>query len=227
MNSADLAYDAQGLVTVVVQDRLTGEIRMLAHANEDAIRTTIESGEGHFWSRSRGRPWKKGESSGNVLRVHEVWADCDRDAVVYLVDPVGPSCHTGAQSCFFERALGGAEGRAAPTLVRLEEALQARASSTAEKSYTKSLLEKGAPKIGEKILEEAGELARAIEGESDERVVSEAADLAYHAMVGLLHRGVPVRAVLEELARRFGTSGHVEKASRSSGAVPGSEGGSA
>ena len=223
MNANELAYDAKGLVTVVVQDRLTGEVRMVAHANEEAIRATLASGEGHFWSRSRGALWKKGETSGNVLRVHEVWADCDRDAVVYLVDPAGPSCHTGAPSCFFERALGGAEGRALPTLVRLEDALAARASSSAEKSYTKSLLEKGAPKINAKIREEADELARAIEGESDERVVSEAADLLYHTMVGLLHRGVPMRAVLEELARRFGTSGHVEKASRS----PGTEGGSA
>lgn len=215
MDANDLAYDAKGLVTVVVQDRLTGEVRMVAHANQEAIRATLASGEGHFWSRSRGALWKKGETSGNVLRVHEVWADCDRDAIVYLVDPAGPSCHTGAPSCFFERALGGAEGRALPTLSRLEEALAARASSSAEKSYTKSLLEKGAPKINAKIREEADELARAVEGESDERVVSEAADLVYHVVVGLLHRGVPVRDVLEELARRFGTSGHDEKASRS------------
>jgi len=136
MDAKELTYDAQGLVTVVVQDRLTGEIRMLAHANEEAIRATLASGEGHFWSRSRRALWKKGETSGNVLRVHEVWADCDRDAVVYLVDPAGPSCHTGAQSCFFERALGSEGGRALPTLVRLEEALQALASSSAETSYT-------------------------------------------------------------------------------------------
>ncbi|AKF08146.1 bifunctional phosphoribosyl-AMP cyclohydrolase/phosphoribosyl-ATP diphosphatase HisIE [Sandaracinus amylolyticus] len=218
MDASALAYDAKGLVTVVVQDRLTGEVRMLAHANEDAIRATMTSGEGHFWSRSRGAPWKKGETSGHVLRVHEVWADCDRDAVVYLVDPEGPSCHTGAQSCFFERAMGGVEGRALPMLVRLEDALEARANSSAEKSYTKSLLEKGAPKIVAKIREEADELSRAIESESDERVVSEAADVLYHVMVGLLHRRVPLRAVLAELAKRFGTSGHDEKASRTGSA---------
>lgn len=227
MDAKQLAYDAQGLVTVVVQDRLTGEIRMVAHANEAAIRLTMESGEGHFWSRSRRALWKKGETSGNVLRVREVWADCDRDAVVYLADPAGPSCHTGSESCFFERALGGAGGRALPTLSRLEEVLRARASSSADASYTKSLLEKGAPKINEKILEEAGELARAIEHESDARVISEAADLVYHVMVGLLHRGVSVRALLEELSRRFGISGHAEKASRSPGEMPGSDRGSA
>jgi phosphoribosyl-ATP pyrophosphohydrolase/phosphoribosyl-AMP cyclohydrolase len=216
MDAKALAYDANGLVTVVVQDRLTGEVRMLAHADEHAIAATLASGEGHFWSRSRGAPWKKGETSGNVLRVREVWADCDRDAVLYLVDPVGPTCHTGAQSCFFEHAMGAPEAaRAAPTMVRLEEVLAARAGASAAKSYTRSLLEAGAPKIGEKLREEADELARAIDGESDERVVSEAADLLYHAMVGLLARRVTVRAVLAELARRFGTSGHDEKQSRS------------
>lgn len=210
-----LAFDDRGLVTVVVQDRLTGEVRMVAHANAEAVRLTIASREGHFWSRSRASLWKKGETSGHVLRVHEVWADCDRDALLYLVDPEGPSCHTGAESCFFERAMGDGD-RAVPMLSRLEGALAARAESSTGKSYTKSLLEKGAPKIGEKIREEAGELAQAIESESDERVVSEAADVLYHVMVGLLSRKVGLRAVLLELARRFGTSGHDEKASRGS-----------
>lgn len=217
MDPRTLAYDSNGLVTVVVQDRLSGEVRMLAHADEAAIAATLSSGEGHFWSRSRGRPWKKGETSGHVLRVREVWTDCDRDAVLYLVDPEGPSCHTGAESCFFDAASahGAPEAvRATPTLVRLEEAIASRASAPPGASYTRSLLERGATKIGEKIREEADELARAIEGESDERVAAEAADLVYHALVGLLHRRVPLRSVLAELARRFGTSGHDEKASR-------------
>ncbi|MDQ3034597.1 MAG: bifunctional phosphoribosyl-AMP cyclohydrolase/phosphoribosyl-ATP diphosphatase HisIE [Myxococcota bacterium] len=215
MDAKALAYDAAGLVTIVVQDRLTGEVRMLAHANEAAIEATLATGEGHFWSRSRGAPWRKGETSGHVLRVREVWADCDRDAVLYLVDAEGPSCHTGAQSCFFEHGVGAPQGvRAVPMLVRLEETLASRASVSADASYTRSLLEKGASKIGEKIREEADELARALESESDERVVSEAADVLYHVMVGLLGRRVAARAVLEELARRFGTSGHDEKASR-------------
>jgi phosphoribosyl-ATP pyrophosphohydrolase/phosphoribosyl-AMP cyclohydrolase len=209
-----LKKDAAGLVTVVVQDRLTGEVRMVAHADEDAIRQTHATGEGHFFSRSRGAPWKKGETSGNVLGVSEIWIDCDADAIVYLVDPSGPTCHTGAPSCFFRR-LDGAEGsRPLPLLPRLEEALSARKSATAEKSYTKSLLERGPVTIGAKLREEADELARAIADESDERVVSEAADLVYHALVGLLSRGIPLRSVEGELARRFGMSGHAEKASR-------------
>lgn len=211
MDVASLAFDRDGLVTVVVQDWLSGDVRMVAHADAVAIRRTIESGDGWFWSRSRKGLWKKGESSGNVLRVHEVWVDCDRDAVVYLVEPHGPSCHTGAESCFFE---GGDGSRAMPLAMRLEETLARRAESGGAKSYTRSLLDAGASKIHAKIVEEAGELGRAIEGESDERVVSEAADLVYHVMVGLLHRQVRWRAVLAELARRLGTSGLDEKAAR-------------
>jgi phosphoribosyl-AMP cyclohydrolase / phosphoribosyl-ATP pyrophosphohydrolase len=211
-----LKRDAAGLVTVVVQDRLTGEVRMVAYADEPAIRRTHESGEAHFFSRSRGAPWKKGETSGNVLRVHEIWIDCDADALLYLVDPSGPTCHTGAPSCFFRSLESAADGRALPLFARLEQALATRATATAEKSYTKSLLDRGPAKIGEKLREEADELARAIEGETDERVVSEAADLVYHALVALLSRGVALRDVEAELARRFGVSGHEEKAARTS-----------
>ena len=215
-----MKWDAAGLVTVVAQDHLTGEVRMVAHASREALERTLASREAHFFSRSRGALWKKGESSGNVLSVREVWVDCDLDAIVYLVEPHGPSCHTGAESCFFgrEAALehGGAplSDRALPLLPRLEGTLATRASSTAEKSYTRSLLDRGVAVIGDKIREESDELARALASESDERVVSEAADVLYHVMVGLLFRRVPVRVVLAELARRFGTSGHAEKAAR-------------
>src|SRR4029077_1526607 len=101
MDLSELKYDDQGLVTGEVQDRLTGEVRMLAHANERALRATLESGEGHFYSRSRQALWRKGETSGHVLHVAEIWTDCDADAVIYLVDPEGPSCHTGRATCFF------------------------------------------------------------------------------------------------------------------------------
>jgi phosphoribosyl-ATP pyrophosphohydrolase/phosphoribosyl-AMP cyclohydrolase len=215
-----LKRDAAGLVTVVVQDRQTGHVRMLAHADEAALQATLETGFGHFFSRSRQRMWKKGEESGHFLRVHELWADCDGDCVLYLVDPEGPSCHTGRESCFFRRV--GANGaleesaaqQGAPTLVRLWSELEARRDQPADKSYTRSLLDKGAPKIGAKLREEADELARAVEQESDERVVSESADVRYHLLVGLLLRKLTLREVQAELARRFGTSGHAEKASR-------------
>lgn len=211
-----LKYDDKGLVTVVVQDRMTGEIRMLAHANREALEHTLATRRATFWSRSRAALWTKGETSGNTIHVAELWLDCDRDAVVYLADPDGPSCHTGADSCFFDRVDDGAarEGGAAPMLLVLERALHARASATATKSYTKSLLEAGAPKIAAKVREEGDELARAIEGEADENVVKESADVVYHLMVGLMHRGLSLRDVERELARRFGVSGHDEKASR-------------
>jgi phosphoribosyl-ATP pyrophosphohydrolase/phosphoribosyl-AMP cyclohydrolase len=217
-----LKRDAAGLVTVVVQDRHTGMVRMVAHANDEAVRETLATGIGHFFSRSRNRLWKKGEESGHFLHVHEVWADCDADCLLYLVDPDGPSCHTGRTSCFFARI--GADGvpqeaaqeHGAPTFVRLWSELEARRDAPSGKSYTRSLLEQGAPKINAKLREEADELARAIESESDERVISESADLFYHQLVGLLFRKRTLRELQAALAKRFGVSGHDEKAARKS-----------
>jgi len=220
MDLSWLKRDAAGLVTVVVQDRHTGMIRMVAHADDAAVQATLETGFGHFFSRSRKRMWKKGEESGHVLHVSEVWADCDADCLLYLVDPDGPSCHTGRETCFFKRVersgelADQAQDLGAPTLPRLWTALEQRKSATGEKSYTRSLLDKGASKIGEKLREEADELSRAIDNESDERVVSEGADVLYHLLVGLLFRSRSLRDVQVELGRRFGVSGHDEKASR-------------
>lgn len=214
MSLPDLQLDERGLVTVVAQDHRTGEVRMVAHANREALEATLETGLACFWSRSRERSWTKGEESGNVLRVLEVWIDCDADCVLYLVEPAGPSCHTGSPSCFFRPVSGGGQGRALPVLSRLEAELEVRTTRGAEASYTRTLLDGGAPAIGAKIREEAEELAQAIAEEAPGRVVSEMADLLYHAMVGLLARGVPLADVMAELARRSGVSGHDEKASR-------------
>lgn len=215
----DLAFDAQGLVAVIAQDAETGEVRMMAFADEEAIEQTLATGFAHFYSRSRQQLWKKGESSGNVLQVRSVWVDCDGDALIYLVDPEGPSCHTGAETCFFRRLDPEGGGRAAianaqPTLLRLERTLEARRTSTADESYTKSLLDAGAAKIDEKIREEAIELGQALREQADARVASEAADVLYHLLVGLILRKIPLRQVLTELSRRFAQSGHEEKASR-------------
>jgi phosphoribosyl-AMP cyclohydrolase len=102
----DPKYDAAGLITAVATDRMTGEMLMLAHMNAEALRLTVETGDAHFWSRSRGKLWRKGESSGHVLRVHDIRIDCDQDAVWLIVDPAGPACHTGARSCFYRRIEG-------------------------------------------------------------------------------------------------------------------------
>jgi phosphoribosyl-ATP pyrophosphohydrolase/phosphoribosyl-AMP cyclohydrolase len=184
------------------------------------VAATLQTGLAHFFSRSRQRLWKKGEESGHFLHVHEVWADCDADCLLYLVDPDGPSCHTGRESCFFARVspdgslAEDAREHGAPTLVRLWSELEARREQGADTSYTRALLDKGAAKVGEKLREEADELARAVAAESDERVVSEAGDLFYHLLVGLLLRKLTLRDVQAKLASRFGVSGIVEKASR-------------
>jgi phosphoribosyl-ATP pyrophosphohydrolase/phosphoribosyl-AMP cyclohydrolase len=238
MAQLPLTFDSQGLVPVIVQDHLTGEVRMLAFATPEAIQSTRETGRATFWSRSRSELWEKGRTSGNEIRVLRVLVDCDADCVIYSSEPHGNSCHTGAPSCFFQTLEGDAgaerlegdagkaklEGEADETprpptppqtlLATLESVLEARKRSTGKASYTKSLYDAGAPKIGAKLREEAGEAAQAIESESDERVVSEAADVLYHLLVGLRWRSIPLRRVFAELARRVGTSGHEEKASR-------------
>lgn len=214
-----LKRDVAGLVTVVVQDRHSGVVRMVAHANQQALEATLASGFAHFFSRSRNKLWKKGEESGHFLHVYELWADCDGDCIVYLVDPEGPSCHTGAETCFYQRiqadgTLAAPGGVASSTFPRLERELEARRDASAEKSYTRSLLDKGAAKIAEKIREEGGELAQAMELETDARVISESGDVVYHMLVGLLFRKLSLRDVQAEIARRFGISGHDEKAAR-------------
>jgi phosphoribosyl-ATP pyrophosphohydrolase/phosphoribosyl-AMP cyclohydrolase len=214
-----LKWDADGLVTVVVQDRMTGEIRMLAHANREAVQSTLDSGFAHFYSRSRQQQWRKGESSGHVLRVVEIWADCDADALVYLADPEGPSCHTLRPTCFFQRvgqpeAAATVEDHARSALPRLWAELEARRTASAGASYTRKLLDEGVVKIAAKVEEEGNELARALQSETDERVVSEAADVTYHMLVGFQARGLSLRDLEVELSRRFGVSGLAEKAAR-------------
>jgi phosphoribosyl-ATP pyrophosphohydrolase/phosphoribosyl-AMP cyclohydrolase len=216
-----LQFDASGpvpLLPVVVQDHLTGEVRMVAFASPEAIERTLATGRATFWSRSRGELWQKGQTSGNEFVVRRVLVDCDADCVVYSGEPHGPTCHTGATSCFFQvledGRLSQASDRPQTLLASLEATLEARKTSTGSSSYTKSLYDGGAPAIGAKLREEAAELSDALAGEGDDRVVAEAADVIYHLLVGLRWRGVPWRSVLVELARRFGTSGHAEKASR-------------
>jgi phosphoribosyl-ATP pyrophosphohydrolase/phosphoribosyl-AMP cyclohydrolase len=214
----ELDFDS-GLIPVVAQDRITGEIRMVAFASPEAVRHTLETGRATFWSRSRGELWEKGQTSGHGLDVSAVLVDCDADCLIYLVSARGPTCHTGAATCFFRRlAPGGAitaDAVPAPTLLaRLEKVVAERKHATAAASYVKTLLDGGASKIGAKLGEEADELARAVAGEDDSRVASEAADLLFHILVALASRDIPFASVLAELDQRFGTSGHAEKASR-------------
>ena len=214
------AFDDRGLVPCVVQDATHGTVLMVAWMNAEALRLTRETGIVHFWSRSRGALWKKGETSGNTLQLVELRVDCDADTLLARVRPAGPACHTGATTCFFEtddgsKDDGGPAAEGAQILLRLAQILAARRdSASGEKSYTRSLLDAGMPKILAKIAEETGELAAELPEGSEDRVVSETADVMFHVMVGLTARNIPIERVFAELARRFGTSGHVEKASR-------------
>ena len=209
-------FDERGLVPCVVQDADRGTVLMLAWMNAEALRLTRETGTVHFWSRSRQALWKKGETSGNTLALVELRVDCDADAILVRARPAGPTCHTGATSCFYRDADGADAGTPAATIFdQLERVLEARRDgATAEKSYTKSLLDAGMPKILAKIAEEHGELAAELPAGDDAKVIHETADLVFHVMVALTARRIPLPRVLAELARRFGTSGHVEKASR-------------
>lgn len=211
-----IRWDDRGLCVAIAQDRLSGAVRMVAWMNAEALSQTLQTRRATFFSRSRGRLWTKGEESGHHLAVHDVLVDCDGDSILVLVDPIGPSCHTGKQSCFFTDADGAAVEPAVPLLEELAREIDARRTSDGGKSYTRSLLDAGAGRIGDKLREEADELARAIAGESDQRVASEAADVLYHVLVGLTSRGVSLQAVLAELARRRGVSGLEEKRRRGS-----------
>jgi phosphoribosyl-AMP cyclohydrolase / phosphoribosyl-ATP pyrophosphohydrolase len=197
-------FDEGGLVPCVAQDFASGEVLTLAYANEEALQLTVETGEMHFFSRSRDRIWRKGEESGYVLKLRQLRLDCDGDAIVALVEPVGPACHTGERSCFY-RELDGEEP-APPVheaLAALQRTLRSRAAERPEGSYTVKLLDD--PKlIGEKVEEEAEEVVRAAREESDERVAEEAADLLYHLSVLLASREVSQTAVMEVLNGRRG-----------------------
>jgi phosphoribosyl-ATP pyrophosphohydrolase/phosphoribosyl-AMP cyclohydrolase len=192
---------------------------MLAWMSPEALDATRASGRATFFSRSRGALWQKGETSGHTLDVRRVAVDCDGDAILLLVDPHGPTCHTERETCFFhdvedDGALSEGEV-AAPTLVALERTIELRKAATQSASYTKALLDGGPDAIGAKLREEAAELAHALAHESDERVANEAADVLYHLLVGLAGRGLSLRDVTRVLAARAGQSGHEEKAARS------------
>ena len=193
----NLKYDASGLIPTVVQDFSSGDILMVAFANAEAVRLTGETAIAHFWSRSRGKLWKKGESSGNVLRVREVRTDCDRDCLLVVADPAGPTCHTNARTCFGETTATAAGAAAA-----LDAVISARAAARPAGSYTARLLGAGLDATLAKVGEEAGEFVAAARGEDGQRIVAEAADLVYHVAVVLKQRGVSLAQVLEELKRR-------------------------
>ncbi len=191
---ADLTYDDRGLVASIVQDIASGAVLMLGWANREAVERTLETGYAHFWSRSRQTLWKKGETSGNVLRVRDVKLDCDRDALLLRVDPAGPACHRGTRSCF-------EPNEAQAELGWLAAVLEARQAAGDDSSYTARLLAAGLPRIAQKVGEEAVEtVIAALDGSDD--FANEAADLLYHLLVLCQAKGVSAQTVAATLRQR-------------------------
>jgi phosphoribosyl-AMP cyclohydrolase / phosphoribosyl-ATP pyrophosphohydrolase len=187
LEDSQILFDERGLVPCIVQDWTSGEVLTLAYMSAESLARTRATGEVHFWSRSRDELWHKGATSGNFMRVRALRYDCDGDALLALVEPAGPGCHTGERSCFHRGELTpGAPHEALPALQRT---IAARAAERPEGSYTASLLADPA-RIGEKVQEEAEEVARAAREETDERVAEEAADVLYHLSVLLAGRSL-------------------------------------
>jgi phosphoribosyl-AMP cyclohydrolase / phosphoribosyl-ATP pyrophosphohydrolase len=214
MSTAKVRFDERGLVPCVMQDARSGEVLTLAYMNKEALELTLDTREIHLYSRSRREIWHKGASSGNIQRLRQIRYDCDADALVALVDPAGPACHTGERSCFYRDLEGDADpsedappvpGEPAPTpyeaLSQLERTLLIRQTQRPEGSYTVELLDD--PSLaGRKVKEEAGEVVKAVTAESEERVAEEGADVIYHLAVLLLSRGVSMAEVLQILNGR-------------------------
>jgi phosphoribosyl-AMP cyclohydrolase / phosphoribosyl-ATP pyrophosphohydrolase len=201
----DLQWDSGGLIPAVVQDAKTGEVLTLAYMNRDSLIRTRELGETVFYSRSRNALWHKGETSGHYQKVMALMADCDRDAVVVQVRPLGPACHTGARTCFFEQVDGFAPAKREGIgfiLEELEGVIRERKTTRPTGSYTTSLFEGGLKRILQKVGEEATEtIVAALSGDRQE-TIKESADLIYHLMVGLHEMGISLEEIAAELQSR-------------------------
>jgi phosphoribosyl-ATP pyrophosphohydrolase/phosphoribosyl-AMP cyclohydrolase len=185
VDDSQVAFDEHGLVPCIVQDWRSGEVLTLAYMNEESLAKTRQSGQVHFFSRSRNQLWRKGETSGNTLELKAIRYDCDGDALLALVEPSGPACHTGERSCFYRGTLEPAAPH--EVLPTLERTIAERARTRPSGSYTAQLLD-DPTKAGEKVLEEAEEVVRAARQETSERVSEEAADVLYHLAVLLRGR---------------------------------------
>jgi phosphoribosyl-ATP pyrophosphohydrolase/phosphoribosyl-AMP cyclohydrolase len=196
-----IAFDERGLVACVIQDWTSGEVLTLAYMNREALELTRATGELHLWSRSRDELWHKGATSGNTQAVRALRLDCDGDAILALVEPAGPACHTGERTCFHRGELDPPAPH--EVLPGLERTIADRAATAPEGSYTARLLA-DVPFTGAKVQEEAEEVARAAREESDERVAEEAADVLYHLTVLLRSRGLSLADAGEVLVERRG-----------------------
>ncbi len=200
----EIRFDADGLVPVVVQDAVSGQVLMLAWANSEAVDATIETGQAHYWSRSRQELWRKGATSGNTQQITAVSLDCDSDALLYQVRQTGPACHTGEQSCFHKPVSGSSTvhpSAAQEAVSLLDSVVAERLLELKEGSYVTTLHERGIGYVAQKVIEEAGETVVAALQSQDEELMGEAADLLFHLTVLLHERGAsldgPARVLLE------------------------------
>lgn len=213
-NDLRVRFDEQGLVPAIVQDWRDGAILMLGYMNRESLDQTLQTGYVHFWSRSRRKLWKKGETSGHFLFCKRVFLDCDGDVLLVKAEPTGPTCHTEARTCFFaevtsegvtttevgEEANGG-------IFDRLYELVLQRKAHPQEQSYVSSLMKDGPDRILKKVVEEAGEVVLAVKKEHREEVIHEVADLLFHTIVAMGHCDIPMTAIQQELGKRFGKTG--------------------
>jgi len=199
INFDEIRFDERGLIPAIVQDASTHEVLTLAYMNRESLARTLDTNQTWFWSRSRNELWHKGETSGNTQQIVQVALDCDRDAIVVLVKPAGPACHTGAVSCF---DTGTRQPALGPLLEQLYELIQSRERERPAGSYTTYLFEEGLDKILKKVGEESAETLIAAKNDDDARLTAEASDLLYHLLVLLVARGVSLADITQELASR-------------------------
>ena len=197
----ELKFNGHGLIPAIVVDAQSKKVLTLAYMNRESLKISMEEGRTCFWSRSRQELWRKGETSGNVQRIVDITADCDRDALVVRVDKAGPACHLGTDSCFNDRVFEDGEGE--PFSVQgLYALLEGRRAALPEGSYTTYLFQKGADKILKKVGEECTEVIIAGKAGDKRETVYEIGDLMYHVMVLMVEMGISVDEVLAELASR-------------------------
>jgi phosphoribosyl-ATP pyrophosphohydrolase/phosphoribosyl-AMP cyclohydrolase len=212
ITAEQLRFDERGLIPAIVQHARTGEVLTLAFMNEESLKRTLETKETWFWSRSRSRLWHKGETSGHTQSVREILADCDSDALVILVEPSGPACHTGARSCFFEMLEGAGDGDGrdvepgdlGSVLQQLYRLIESRRIERPAGSYTTYLFDEGLDKILKKVGEEASETIIAAKNEDAAALTKETSDLLYHLIVLMVERGVTLADISDELQQRRG-----------------------
>ncbi|WP_345985329.1 bifunctional phosphoribosyl-AMP cyclohydrolase/phosphoribosyl-ATP diphosphatase HisIE [Sulfurimonas sp. HSL-1656] len=217
-------WQKQELLPVIVQDVHTNEVLMMAYMNREALKLSLETKLAHYYSRSKQRLWKKGESSGHLQHIKQFLIDCDDDTLLLKVEQEGVACHTGRKSCFFTELDSGSETMAVEVdttaaygvIDTLYHTILERKNADPETSWTAKLLSKGENTILKKVVEEAGEFSFAVKDNDEEEIVYEAADLTYHVLVALGYKNISPDRIKQELARRFGMSGIAEKASRPS-----------